>query len=90
MGQVVEIVVQEDGTRAGILVESEQQQGYRYIPLHQLSMRGQQLVVESQANIATVTEQELRQQNFNRIPSSDRPLSDYVQVAELQQGQQGQ
>lgn len=85
LGQILEIVVKQDGSEAGFVMSNEQGQGYDYVPLYQISMRGDQLIAEDQANIQSVTPDELEQQNFNRIPDTQRPLSDYVQFAELQQ-----
>src|SRR5690606_11081834 len=82
LGQVVEIVGKQDGSQAGVLIKSqEEQNSYQLIPPHQLSMRGEQLVAESRQNTTTLSAEDLRNQNFNRIPDTDRPLGDYVQIA---------
>lgn len=82
MGDVAEIVVKQDGSQAGILVDTGPGNTFAYVPLYDISMRGQQLVLNSQASTSLMTEQQLQQQNFNRIPDTSRPLSDYVQVAQ--------
>jgi sporulation protein YlmC with PRC-barrel domain len=79
IGYVQDIVVKQDHSEAGLVISTGGQQEYVYVPLTEVRLEGEQLLLTSRIEPAPVSERELQDRNFNQIPDADRPLSDYLQ-----------
>ncbi|MCW8195935.1 hypothetical protein F6455_14160 [Proteobacteria bacterium 005FR1] len=77
IGYVQDIVVKQDNSEAGLVIFDGQEQVY--VPLTEVRLEGEQFLLTSKIDPAPVSERELRDRNFNVIPDTDRPLSDYIQ-----------
>jgi sporulation protein YlmC with PRC-barrel domain len=84
IGYVQDIVVKQDNSEAGLVISTGGEQEYVYVPLTEVQLEGEQLLLMSQIDPAPVSERELRDRNFNQVPDSERPLSDYIDPARHQ------